>query len=259
MVSQPQDEATGTENILLSLAENFAEDVRATIADTVHSDVEPFEVTATPSSTSPNEAFAVIQSNPSPNISLKSDTGDSVFDLSLEYRVFLGEFLTVENSKFEVGLRKHDAPLFRYEYVRRPKSNSIPSAHMHVHAHRDQFIHGMMLSNRGRSKSRQKDLDKTGKVPYLSDVHFPLGGPRLRPSIEDLLEMLIHEFGVQAQPRALERLAASREKWRLIQLYALVRRNITDVIDVLDEEGYDVSARPGVIARDGLDPALRLY
>ena len=33
-------------------------------------------------------------------------------------------------------------------------------------------------------------------MPQFSDLHIPLGGPRYRPCLEDLLEFLIVEFGL---------------------------------------------------------------
>jgi hypothetical protein len=34
----------------------------------------------------------------------------------------------------------------------------------------------------------------------MSDLHFPVGGSRFRPSLEDVLDMLVRELGVDHEP-----------------------------------------------------------
>lgn len=114
----------------------------------------------------------------------------------------------------------------------------------------------MMLSTSGRPKQRLRKLTQ-GKLPYLSQIHFPLGGPRLRPGIEDVLEMLIREFGVKQKADAVEYLAQSRAEWRRLQLRALLARNHSDALDYLRSEGYTVTPpgwTPAVTAPE--DPAV---
>jgi hypothetical protein len=92
-------------------------------------------------------------------------------------------------------------PLFRWEYLRQPESN-VPCAHFHIHAHRDEAVY-LLLTGKGsntRIKKRAAQLDANAQVvPQLSDLHFPVGGPRFRPSLEDVIQFLVEEFGIDCE------------------------------------------------------------
>lgn len=107
-------------------------------------------------------------------------------------------------------------PLFRYEYVRSP--DSVPAAHLHVHAHRDALTY--VMTKVGRTSKRPGRTGKQDTIPTLQDLHFPLGGHRFRPVLEDVLEMLIDEFNIDQQDNARDVLAESRAQWRLTQTAA---------------------------------------
>lgn len=253
MIVEPDSD--NAQSQLRSRATQFAENIRSLISRTVESDVEPFDVDLMKPQKDTDRLLASLQSNPKPQIALvSSDVDDAVFSFEIRFDMFVEKFLTVQSSRIAVGLLGSDEPLLRYEYIRHP--DSVPSAHLHVHAHRDQFLHGMMLSTSGRPKQRLRKLTQ-GKLPYLSQIHFPLGGPRLRPGIEDVLEMLIREFGVKQKADAVEYLAQSRAEWRRLQLRALLARNHSDALDYLRSEGYTVTPpgwTPAVTAPE--DPAV---
>jgi hypothetical protein len=79
----------------------------------------------------------------------------------------------------------------------------------------------------------------------MSDLHFPVGGSRFRPSLEDVLDMLVRELGVDHQPEWRDALAAGRERWRRVQTAAVVRDAPREAIAALAALGYDVQLRPG--------------
>ena len=107
-------------------------------------------------------------------------------------------------------------PLFRYDYLASPHSSAVPSAHFQVHAHRDEFLHAMYVSDRARSRPAQrKDLDPASPRG-LRMIHFPLGGAQFRPCLEDVIELLINEFGVDAQPGWQNVIRCGRIVWRHI-------------------------------------------
>lgn len=92
------------------------------------------------------------------------------------------QYLTLESSKFAVetlGEGTRAQPLFRYEYDRASRPE-VPSAHLHVHAHRDELTWMMVLGERGRAKSR----NAKGSMPILSELHFPLGGHPSAPVLK---------------------------------------------------------------------------
>lgn len=59
----------------------------------------------------------------------------------------------------------------------------------------------------------------------LASLHFPVGGKRFRPCLEDLIEFLVIERLVQARDGYQEVLEASRRRFRENQLRAAMRRN----------------------------------
>ena len=54
------------------------------------------------------------------------------------------KYMAVEKSKIEVLPTNSRQPIFRYEYDR--NATQVPTAHMHVHAHRDAFTYLMARS-----------------------------------------------------------------------------------------------------------------
>ena len=108
------------------------------------------------------------------------------------------QYLSVETSAIKVyPLRRvNKEPLFRYEYIRTP-DGTIPSAHLQVHAHRDSFTHLLGWAGQHSARARQRSAAPMDQTPSLSKFHFPLGGPRFRPSIEDVLDVLQEEFGLE--------------------------------------------------------------
>ncbi|GAB3845859.1 hypothetical protein [Nesterenkonia populi] len=246
-------------------AKEFGQKLLNTIKSAVKCDAEEFDYTV---SEAKGQRFGTLRSAPLPSVQLYGKVEDELvptFSLELEYRLFLGEFLTVHESSVKVGLgpSERDEPLFRYEYVRNPHGQ-LPTAHMHVHAHRDEFIHGMLLGTTNRANRRLKEMAKKGlraELPTLSQIHFPLGGRRLRPGLEDILELLITEFAVQpASERWREHLEAGRKDWRETQLRALVDRNEELVLDELRERGYKITSPPKITkTAQSLDSALTEY
>ncbi|NMO88209.1 hypothetical protein [Actinomycetospora sp. TBRC 11914] len=75
----------------------------------------------------------------------------------------------------------------------------------------------------------------------MSELHLPLGGPRFRPCLEDVLEMLVNEFGVECTPEGLTALRDAREQWRGVQLATATRDAPEHAIRALAELGYSVS------------------
>src|SRR5699024_3500607 len=103
-------------------------------------------------------------------------------------------FLAVEESLLHVFSEASTDPLLRIEYVR--GAAEVPTAHIHVHAHRDEMVHLMNAGQRGKAGKRAK-RDMIGR---LSAYHLPIGGPRFRLCLEDVLQSLIDELGVETVP-----------------------------------------------------------
>ncbi|MFC0247381.1 hypothetical protein ACFFIO_02585 [Citricoccus parietis] len=77
----------------------------------------------------------------------------------------------------------------------------------------------------------------------MQELHFPMGGHRFRPALEDVLEMLIDEFGIDNDQNAREALKRGRLVWRQTQTKSAVRDDPESAVEVLRGLGYDVTWR----------------
>lgn len=133
-------------------------------------------------------------------------------------------FLKVSKSGFEVRAQDDATALFRYEFQEK-YGKRLPKAHLHVHAHRDEMLFAMLRGEQKRSRQRREAAvgESDRARPRLSEIHFPLGGTRMRPCIEDVLQLLVQEFGIDVEPNAQKAINAGRRKWRERQVASLVR------------------------------------
>jgi hypothetical protein len=149
-------------------------------------------------------------------------------------------FLTVEDSTFKVFVIDSNQPLFTLDY-RRDSRGNVPSAHYNLHAKRDDMTRALKKAgNRARGKIRRKEMAE-GKTPRMGDLHFPVGSHRFRPCLEDVLEMLIVEFGADRTNDALYHLAAGRREWRRRQLAAAVSDDPATAATELQRLGYTIA------------------
>lgn len=153
--------------------------------------------------------------------------GVPLLRLQLDYQLQLaagGQYIRTEKSSFSVwGMVDRAHPFFRYDFMAHPESSAVPTSHLQVYGHRDDLLHAMYVSNRSRSKPAAKK-DRDPAAPRgLQMLHFPLGGTRFRPCLEDLLEFVIREFGVDTVPGWKTAIEEGRISWRHIQLASAVR------------------------------------
>lgn len=149
-------------------------------------------------------------------------------------------YMLVEKSAFVLLPAKGSEPLARLEYLRHPRSD-VPCCHLQVHAHRDDWTFAMTRNGVGSGRRSVATRASAERAPQLSDVHFPVGGPRLRPTLEDFLEMIIHDLGVDHSSDALAVLDQQRQDWRIDQIRAAVASLPDVAADVLCGAGYTVS------------------
>lgn len=162
-----------------------------------------------------------------------------------------GQYLRVRESTIKVfaGVRIKGDPLFRYEYVQNQREQ-LPCAHLHVHAHRDQFAAAMAMAVKAGGVRDDKNFTEIGRMRRL---HFPLGGHRFRPGLEDVLQMLHVEFGAEVGPGWTAALEEARAEYRKKQTAAAVRDCPSEALRVLQELGYRVEPPESGPCADRLD------
>ena len=137
----------------------------------------------------------------------------------------LGQFLTTNKSTYALQFAGTGESIISYDYTRDPP-NDYPEAHLHIHGSAENIK--LMLTRCGRPKDKSDDL------------HFPVGGRRFRPCLEDLIEFCILERLVKPRPGWEKALNESRQRFRDNQLRAAVRRSPDIAAGVLKERGWQV-------------------
>jgi hypothetical protein len=140
------------------------------------------------------------------------------------------EYLSVAKSQVtlylnETGTRQM---LVHWDYDRRP-SHEYPPAHIQVSGDAPHFGR---LCELARTR-----LQKTCPDRPLRDLHFPVGGRRFRPSLEDIIEFLIVEGLVDHRPDSQTVIDQHRTVWEERQLKAAVRRFPEIAIEQLRLDG----------------------
>ncbi|QOR70293.1 hypothetical protein IM660_17075 [Ruania alkalisoli] len=174
--------------------------------------------------------------------------GERYADLSFSLHQELdrrNEHLKTSRTDFAVYSSLDRQPLVRMEY--RADMRSDPVSHWQFHAERGAFTALLAMAHRHDRVSGPHDLSK---------VHMPTGGERFRPGIEDLLEFLVRECGVDAHPGWRQAVADGREAWRRRQLRAAVRDLQHEAAETLRSCGWEVS-EPLAVSPDHIGPYRR--
>lgn len=124
-------------------------------------------------------------------------------------------------------------PLFHLDY--RSDMRKAPRAHWQFHAERGSLTHLLTLAHEHRPRVVQN--------PHtLSKLHFPVGGERFRPCLEDVIQFLIEECGVDRGRHWRKAVTAGRERWRRLQFRTTVRDLQEEAAEILRREGWTVTA-----------------
>lgn len=159
--------------------------------------------------------------------------GYHVANLRVEYRCThdtARDFLAVQKSSFELSSSRDKTPLARLDYQR--NAHTVPAAHWNIHAER-----GAVSNLLGRTNQDHPGL--------VSKLHFTVGGSRMRPCLEDFIDLMAYEFKFDLHAGAVQLLQEGRERWRRRQTGALVRDAPEEAVRVLKSLGYTVTEPPG--------------
>lgn len=189
----------------------------------------------------------------SPNASLPLlVNGEHLAELSFTYYLALdhkAKHLKAVRSDFMVKSVLDRTPLFRLEYLSNMRKK--PIAHWQVHAERGSLTH--LLTH-----AWQKNNRKHQRPHLLESLHLPVGGERFRPCMEDLIEFLIEECGVDGRRNWRKAVEAGRVDWRKRQLASAVRDDPTTSATELVALGYTVKD-PKTGARGTRTEALKAW
>ncbi len=170
----------------------------------------------------------------------KGMQGDHYLELKVEFEVMLDpdeSNLSVHESAFGLWIqpgqpekkkptRGKPRPVFRIEYDR--DASRKPAAHVHLHAESSDW--GWIYGKAGLPMQR------------VQQIHFPVGGRRYRPSVEDLLTFLDRErIFNDWRPGWEEVVEKSRSLWEERQLRSAVKADAKTAVDKLQEMGYRVT------------------
>lgn len=109
----------------------------------------------------------MVSQTPATGIDLKVD-GQVRLRLAIEFWCCLDHtsaYLAVDEAKVRVTMpSQRPEPLFRYEYLR-SQQDGLPSAHLHVHALREELTHLLFLTGEGSpSRSCRRSWGLGGPV-----------------------------------------------------------------------------------------------
>ncbi|RKT78673.1 hypothetical protein DFJ68_2122 [Terracoccus luteus] len=136
-----------------------------------------------------------------------------------------GRYLAVDGSKFWIVSTKDRSPLIRFEYEY--EARTTPHSHIHVHAERGTLSH--LLTRTRRAKAHD-----------MSALHLPTGGSRFRPDLEDVIQFLITECGVDEVAGWKAAVDERRAEFRVIQARAVARAMARETAEELQALGYTV-------------------
>lgn len=232
-MTPPPYPASSASRDLASQANAFAEDLNRTITLIFGEETDTFESASLEDRVSIDNLRITMRRGGEPVLQVSAR-----YLLSLDHR---SDFLRVAQSQIRVVPVGVNRPVFRYEYEEGYEDGSPhPAAHVQFHG-----VHPDLqdvMSRAWRKKPRDADAP-----PDVTHLHFPVGGTRYRPCLEDVLEMLLVEFKLDVacgRKAALEVLADQRATWRRRQLATVVRDDPETAIDALVRLGY---ARPRLL------------
>lgn len=175
-------------------------------------------------------------------VSLRNKSKKKLAELDILQRFCLDStetFLAVEQSVFKVTAHVDRTPIVRYDYDRLARSK--PSSHIQIHAHRGAISH--VLSQTSHPEPHA-----------LESLHFPTGGARFRPCLEDLIEFLISDCLFAPKEGWRQAVKDGRERWRRLQLRTLVRDVPNEAVKVLSDLGYRIEEPKDGARLDKLKP-----
>lgn len=136
--------------------------------------------------------------------------------------------LAVEASSFKIQFRaaKNFVPIVRFEYER--DAYNKPPSHIHIHA--DSVPLGLLLARAGRYEAAAQQ----------HAIHFPMGDARFRVCLEDIVELLVKEFGAESIEGWEDIVGDRRGQFHQAQTETVISHNLETAARLLIGHGYTV-------------------
>ena len=158
-------------------------------------------------------------------------SGSNRLHLAVEFRLrpsSSGSGVAVEKSSIKVEFKatQRFVPIVRFEFDREARNK--PPSHFQFHA--ESVPLGLLLARSGRYETAAQQ----------QNIHFPLGDPQFRVTVEDVVELVVREFDAQPMPGWEERVDEGRSRFVEKQTEAVIRRDPTKAAEVLRSAGFTV-------------------
>lgn len=100
----------------------------------------------------------------------------------------------------------------------------------HFHFHADSVPLGLVLARGGNHKASAQQ----------QDIHFPMGGHRFRVCLEDIIELVIREFGAEPVEGWEGHVERGRQRYRKGQMETIIWKNLPEAVKQLRNLGFEV-------------------
>lgn len=140
--------------------------------------------------------------------------------------------LAVTKSVFKLRGPSGGVPVLHVDYQRDMRSDSVPVAHYNVSSQHPALR--AMADPDGVAEGENQEAEVTRKL------HLPTGGHRFRPTLEDLLAMLITDLNVEPKQGWEYFTEEGRGLFREMQTAAAVRDHPDKAVEELRRLGYAV-------------------
>lgn len=140
-------------------------------------------------------------------------------------------FLKIEQMRMSFRAAHEESPIARLEFESR--NHTAPVAHWQFHGERGAM--SFILA-----RTHQAGRHVTTPVS-LSALHFPTGGRRFRPGVEDFIQFLIQDCGFDSLDGWRQELENGRELARRFQVRTIAQDFPAEVAEALKDKGWDVT------------------
>jgi len=154
------------------------------------------------------------------------------YEMTLDHQ---DEYLKVDLSSCAIRAESDGNALLRLDYVQATMAGKrAPVSRWQIQAHHNAFANWL---TRAQASSRRAG-NRSGRV---DKIHLTVGGERFRPCMEDVLHLLVTDFGVAKKSGHMRAIENGRARWREVQLRSAVRDNPAVAAEALTQCGYDVT------------------